>query len=368
MTGCRSCRCAAGEVVLDLGLQPACEYFPPQEAEATDPLFPLRMWLCAGCGLAQLADDANIPDAPEGVEPAALVQQRRAAVGVAREAGLLHTGATVAEGYTPHGGSWWAELSALGMRQAAAGEPADVVVDGTFGLMHARDQDFAMGALAARLVPDGVLLFQFHSLSAIVRQRQWNAVRHGHYAYYSLPALDGMLARHGLGIVRCWEFPLYGGTVLVAAQQGGVRSPEVLAMLDADVAAGVLDPVALGSLQTEVARSIEALRDLVQSTREGGGRVYGYSAASRAVTLLHLAGMGPGHVLGVADAAVAKQGCRMPGTSIPIITPQELVMARPDVVLMFVSDLLPEVREALTEIEDYGGRWADAGSSMVHMV
>ena len=36
--------------------------------------------------------------------------------------------------------------------------------------------------------------------------------------------------------------------------------------------------------------------------------------------------------------------------------------ARPDVVLLFVSDLGTEVRAALPQIEAGGGRWVDAGA------
>jgi hypothetical protein len=38
------------------------------------------------------------------------------------------------------------------------------------------------------------------------------------------------------------------------------------------------------------------------------------------------------------------------------------VAARPDVVLLFVSDLADEVRTALPQIEAAGGRWVDAGA------
>lgn len=52
----------------------------------------------------------------------------------------------------------------------------------------------------------------------------------------------------------------------------------------------------------------------------------------------------------------------MPGTDVPVVAPDELVAARPDVVLLFVSDLLDEVRAALPQIEASGGRWVDAGA------
>ena len=53
---CRACRATAGEVVLDLGEQPASDYFPPAGDPGPDPAYPLQMWLCAACGLAQGMD------------------------------------------------------------------------------------------------------------------------------------------------------------------------------------------------------------------------------------------------------------------------------------------------------------------------
>jgi hypothetical protein len=52
----------------------------------------------------------------------------------------------------------------------------------------------------------------------------------------------------------------------------------------------------------------------------------------------------------------------MPGTDIPIIPPEELVAAEPDVVLVFVSELVAEAKAALPEIERRGGTWVDAGA------
>jgi hypothetical protein len=47
----------------------------------------------------------------------------------------------------------------------------------------------------------------------------------------------------------------------------------------------------------------------------------------------------------------------MPGNRIPIVSPADLVELRPERVLLFVPDLLPEVRKALPDIERNGGRW-----------
>ena len=106
----------AGQLVLDLGEQPACDYFPPCDDPGPDPVYPLQMWLCSSCGLAQLVADATMPEEPKGTEPAALVAQAADAVERVAAAGLLPDGGRVAEYGSPHGGSWLGLLAERGLR------------------------------------------------------------------------------------------------------------------------------------------------------------------------------------------------------------------------------------------------------------
>ncbi len=352
---CRSCRARRGDVVLDLGKQPASDFFPELQDPGPDPVYPLRMWLCAECGLAQLAEDPTVPEEPRGIEPAALVAQARDAIGRVMRSGLVKPGARVLEYGSPHGGSWLSMLAEHGM-SSVDGDQADVVVD-CFGMMHSADQHAALAERASRLSADGVLLLQYHSLATIIRNGQWNALRHGHFAYYSTVAVTRMLAAAGLTPRTAWRFDLYGGTVLLAAGRGGQVDSEVRALLAEEGGSGVGDPRIVRSLQETAESSINALRGWLQRQRGTGRRVYGYGAASRAVALLAAAGIDDTMLSGVADASQVKWGRRMPGTVIPVISPAELVRAQPDAVLLFVPDLLDEVRAALPALN---GRWVIA--------
>jgi C-methyltransferase C-terminal domain len=91
--------------------------------------------------------------------------------------------------------------------------------------------------------------------------------------------------------------------------------------------------------------------------RSAGKRVLGYGAASRAVALLCQAHVDRLLLSAVIDASPAKQGLRMPGSGIPVADPTQLVVRRPDTVLLFVPDLLAEVRDAFPEVEATGGPW-----------
>ena len=359
---CRACRGSDGHLVLDLGEQPACDYFPRQDDPGPDPVYPLQMWLCSSCGLAQLLADATVPEEPRGVEPAALVAQATDAVARVAAAGLLPERATIAEYGSPHGGSWLGFLTQRRLVPVGDGEQADVILD-CFGLMHAADQSGALAERAARVAPGGVLLLQYHSLNTILRCGQWNALRHGHYAYYSTAALRVMLAEIGFSPTTAWQFDLYGGTVLLAATRNadGRSGPDavVRSLLADDASVGLCDTNAFSGLQHKVLTHAKALHDWLLAERSAGSAVVGYGAASRAVALLRQAHVDRALLPAMVDASPAKQGLRMPGTDIPVIGPAQLADRRPDAVLLFVPDLMAEVRSAFPEVEATGGHWVD---------
>src|SRR5262245_12571348 len=362
---CRACGGSAGGIVVDLGEQPACDYFPPRGSPGPDPSYPLQMWLCSSCGLAQLMNDPTVPEEPKAAEPAALLAQAADAVRRVGSAGWLPPGATVIEYGSPHGGSWLGLLADRGLVTADGQTRADIVLD-CFGLMHCADQKTALAERAARVSDRGVLLLQYHSLATIIQHGQWNALRHGHFAYYSAPALVRMLA--GVGFTPCaaWRFDLYQGTFLLAATRAGPGRADgsVEALLTEEGELGVRDPAVVSKLQEDVSRSAASLRQWLSQQRAVGRTVLGYSAASRAVALLCSAGVDAELLPAVADASAAKQGCRMPGTDIPVISPAELLDHRPDAVVVFLTDLVDELRVAMPEVEARGGAWV----TMDHVV
>jgi C-methyltransferase C-terminal domain/Putative zinc binding domain len=360
---CRSCGERSGNLVLDLGKQPACDYFPAFHDPGPDPTYPLQMWLCSSCGLSQLVGEPTLAEEPRGTEPAALVAQAVDAVDRLAAAGWISGRRRVAEFGSPHGGSWLGLLADRGLAPVEDDGPADLVID-SFGLMHSADQSAALEERLGRVAPGGTLLLQYHALDAIMRQGQWNALRHGHYAYYSTSALVGMLEAKGFEPAMAWRFDLYGGTVLMAANRKRGPCPtahsSVKELLSDDARFGVRDPIAVGRLQDHAEAHAKGVRDWLLAQRTAGRSVLGYGAASRAVALLRKARIDRRLLPGVVDASESKQGLRMPGTDVPIVSPARLEMHPPLLVLLFIPDLLTEVRTAFPEIEASGGRWVDA--------
>jgi C-methyltransferase C-terminal domain/Putative zinc binding domain len=356
---CRWCGSHSGVRVLDAGLQPPSDLHPKPSDPKPDPEFPLVMVMCLDCRLVQLESDPTTPEEPRGLEPRALVEQAEAAVDQAEAAGYLRPGIRVLEYPSPHGGSWVGQLERRSLIEASQG-PAELLVD-IFGMMHEPDQRAALMKRLSQMSADAILLMQFHTVAAIVRSGFWNALRHGHFAYYSTPVLVRMMAELGLTALSAWEYPLYGGTILLALAKKGSRwgdpAENVTRLVDKEIAEGVLEPTAVASLNESLASSAAALGTYLTDARSRSETVAGYSAASRTSALLQRGDVSARDLVAIADAAPGLHGRAMPGSRIPIVSPAELVERKPDKVLLFVPDLLDEVRRALPGIELSGGRW-----------
>ncbi|HSK58043.1 MAG TPA: methyltransferase C-terminal domain-containing protein, partial [Actinomycetospora sp.] len=181
------------------------------------------------------------------------------------------------------------------------------------------------------------------------------------FAYYAPPVLGRMLDELGFAVTHGFLFDRYGGTVLLAARRHGVDGPRdpatVQAQLARESALGVTDPAVLAGLEDAARRSAEELRAHLVASRDAGRDVVGYAAASRAVPLLNRAGIGADLLPAVADGSPGKQGRRVPGVGIPIVAPDAVVERRPDEVVLFVTDMLGEMRRRMPEVEAGGSSW-----------
>ena len=265
-------------------------------------------------------------------------------------------GSVVAEAGSPHGGSWLGLLAARGLAPADCGGQADVIVD-CFGMMHAADQRAALAERAARIAPGGRLLLQYHSLEH--DHRRWAVERRSGTGALRV-LLDDRTDRHaGCGWIQPGVRP--GGSSCTEARccspsrrgtATGVPVPDRTGKScrcsPTTRSVGVRDPGAFAGLQRDMQDHAKSLHDWLAAERSAGKTVLGYGAASRAVALLCQAHVDRDLLPVVIDASPAKQGLRMPGTDVPVAGPVELATRRPDVVLLFVPDLLAEVSGGLS--------------------
>lgn len=359
---CRGCDSSSVALVVNLGPQPGADYFPLVSSPEEDPRWPLELWLCPACSLAQLGPvEPRLPEPPLAVESATSLAHAEASVpDLIRDYPEL-SGTTVAEFDSHHGGSWLGHLRAAGCRTVADGERAQLVVD-VHGLAHEPAIGHSLAQRVERLAPGGMLVLEFHHLLPLFVESQFDTIRHGHWAYLSLGAVCRLAAPLGLAVTSVRRVPLFGGSLQVMLRHTGVGGEQkmadasVKAVLDDEAAAGLDDADRLASLHAAAHRSATALHDYLVDQRDRGRTVLGYGAPSKAPVLLGTSGVGPELLPFTVDAAPAKHGRRIPGCDVPIRPVGDLRAARPDVVLILTWDIADEV---ISQLEADGGWGAE---------
>lgn len=354
MTGCRACGHPDLDPALDLGPVPGSSRFPfrgtsvlPGEVRNR-----LSMMLCRGCGLAQLGSDAG-PHARLGGSRTSRHDIEHA-IGLARGSGLLD-GGTMSELAASSADRWLPHLEHGDFRAARPGEPSSVVVD-SFVLEQEPDQYKALRARAAALATDGVLLLKLHALSAIVAQGRWDAVQYGRFAYYSLTTLRRALEDVGLLLWNAWPVGPTADVILVAALRDNSLSPEpfVRRRLASEREEGITDVRTIRVLQTVADRQAAALRTWLQLMALRHRTVIAYGATASSITLFARAQVDGTLVAAVADPSPERFGRRMPGTDVPIVSPEAMVATAPDHILVTAPHELTALRRRHPELE---GRW-----------
>lgn len=353
VTACRGCGASSLVTVVDLGMQPACDHFPPLTGgtggaggTAPDPTWPLALVLCGGCGLSQLSHDSPAPEEPLAVESATLKQHAIDVSARLVERLGLRPGTRVREFASHHGGSWRDALAHSGMTclPESGDEPADVVID-NMSIIHAEDlrAELAERVADMAIAPGGRLVIEFHHALPQVAQGQFDSIRHGHPLYFSLSSWRAAVQAFGLDVETAWPEDVFGGCLVVVARAGAQPDGAALQILQAEAAAGISTAEGYAPLAARAREVSTGLRDLLEGEAAAGRRVAGYGAGSKGVTFLNVAGVDADLLPVIADLSPGKHGRRIPGTSIPIISPDDLVARAPDVVVVLTWDIATEV-------------------------
>ena len=234
---------------------------------------------------------------------------------------------------------------ALGKQLAQKGQQADLIA-GNNVYAHVPDiNDFTKG-LKAALKPNGIITLEFPHLMRLVEQTQFDTVYHEHFSYLSLTVVQRIFDSAGLRVWHVEELPTHGGSLRVFGCHGSDSrgtEPSVDDLIQRELAFGLCDLETYLEFQFAADQIKNSLLSFLIEQKASRKRVVGYGAAAKGNTLLNYAGVKSDLLPVIFDAATAKQGKFMPGSHIPILSPEHLSAETPDCVLILPWNIADEV-------------------------
>jgi hypothetical protein len=242
----------------------------------------------------------------------------------------------------------------------ADGVSADLLL-GNNVLPHVPDLHDFVGGLKILLKPSGVITIDFQHLLRMMQGNQFDTIYQEHYSYLSLSVVQKVFAHHGLELFDVEEVPTHGGSLRIFARHAGAAGPAPSAalaqMLALEEREGMNQLGFYANFEQRVKDTKrQILSFLIQAKREGKS-IVGYGAAGKTNTLFNYCGIRADFLDYVVDRNPYKQGKFLPGSHIPILSPDKIRETRPDYLFIGPWNLVDEIVKQTSYIKDWGGQW-----------
>jgi SAM-dependent methyltransferase len=222
---------------------------------------------------------------------------------------------------------------------------ADLII-GNNVYAHVPDiNDFTAG-ICELLKPSGVVTLEFPHLLNLLNSLQFDTIYHEHYSYLSLYTVNQIFEKNGLTIFDVEKLNTHGGSLRVFGARKEVNYKKTKNF--DDVVQDELD-AGINKIGTYLRfqNKIECIKDelllkLIELKRNNK-TVVGYGAAAKGNTLMNFAGIRSDLISFVSDKSVAKQCKYTPGSHLKILSPKQLIEAKPDYIVIFPWNLKNEI-------------------------
>jgi SAM-dependent methyltransferase len=396
-TRCRFCATPLEAVFADLGMSPlANSYLTAEQVNRMEPFYPLRALVCSRCFLVQLQEyespDHIFSDYAyfSSYSSSWLEHTERYVAAVVDRLGLggesqvvelasndgyllqyfkargipvlgIEPAANVAKVAEQKGLPTLVEF--FGVETAARLVPnsaADLLI-GNNVLAHVPDINDFVGGMKVLLKPGGVITMEFPHLMRLIDEKQWDTIYHEHFSYLSFTTVRRVFAAHGLRLFDVEEIATHGGSLrIIGCHDDDTGKPDTeraRELLEREDAAGYSRIETYLEYGERVAHDKREILSTLVALKEDGKRIVGYGAPAKGNTLLNYCGVGRDFLDYTCDLNPHKQGHYLPGTHIPIRSPDAVRETRPDLVLILPWNLKDEIMEQLSFVRDWGGQF-----------
>ena len=209
--------------------------------------------------------------------------------------------------------------------------------------------DFIKG-LSIVCGPQTQISIENPSLANILVGMQFDTIYHEHYSYLSATSVARISKNYGLNLSKVEELSIHGGSNrywLTKLSDTSFADESVKKMIQTENIQGLFEFAKWAKYSKKVSKILNDFHDWVRSTKENGGRIFGYGAAAKASTILNSININAGLITAIADVSLEKQSRFMPPYGIKIISPQTLFSESPTDIVIFPWNIKSEIAQFL---------------------
>lgn len=192
--------------------------------------------------------------------------------------------------------------------------PADVIHANNV-LAHVPDPNGFVAGMARLLKRNGLAIVEVQSLRALLDGVEFDQIYHEHASYFSQGALYRLFEAHGLFISGIERLATHGGSMRVFLRRQDYKKMSTRLTIQEQPE----------KWREQLERFASQIKDRCEWLRKAvsARKVVGFGAAAKATMLIHAAHIDH-RIEAIADDNPLKQGKYIPGTAIPIISPDAL--------------------------------------------
>jgi hypothetical protein len=242
----------------------------------------------------------------------------------------------------------------------AQNKRADLLL-GNNVLAQVPDLNDFVGGMKILLAPCGVITIEFPHLMRLMEENQFDTIYHEHFSYFSFLTAERIFAAHGLALFDVEELPTHGGSLRIYAchveDASKAISPRVKSLRTREEVAGFDRLETYQLFREQVKETKRELLEFLTKSKRAGKQIVGYGAPGKGNTLLNFCGIRTDFLDYTVDRSPHKQGKFLPGTHIPIYSPNRIRETRPDYVLILPWNLREEIMQQNAYIREWGGQF-----------
>ncbi len=219
------------------------------------------------------------------------------------------------------------------------------VVTGSNVFAHVDDIQEIIEAAKIILKTEGVFIVEVHYLKDLVRRTQYDTTYHEHLSYYSVTALQNIFKRAGMRLIDVVHLDMHGGGLRAVAVKKSSKRPVSVSVSSFIEDEKSINLESLLKFGEDCKKHKVSLLNLLKKLKKEGSTIVGYGAPGRGAILLNYCQINENFLDYIVDVSPLRAGKLMPGVHIPIYGLEKARKNPPDYFLVLAWNYYDSIRE-----------------------